>query len=290
MQGTYKKDCYDQNPHVKVHYSHGIREVGATLPFLHYDKDLIIEYYRKGEASIRIEGNLYDIKEGDVVILNPDEMHVSERKDNCYMEKIVLHINDGLLGQFFADRSIFFEKISKKTKGKGNLIAAEVVKNFEIDKRIDSCLNLAKAYSEENNVLLCCKTIELLSIFTGIIQNTEEINVNTASSNNIVNKIIDYISRHYTEELSLDIIANRFHFSKYYISHLFKEYVGISPIDYLTVRRLYVVNNLIRSGASVKEASTMVGFSNYSNFFRLYKKYFKITPAHFKEQLKSEVK
>jgi AraC-like DNA-binding protein len=31
----------------------------------------------------------------------------------------------------------------------------------------------------------------------------------------------------------------------------------------------------------------MVGFNNYSNFYRLYKKHLKITPQQFKEQLKS---
>ena len=112
-------------------------------------------------------------------------------------------------------------------------------------------------------------------------------NTNTHSSNKTVNKIIDYLNRHYNEEMTLDLLAERFHFSKYYLSHLFKEYVGISPGDYLIVRRLYVANNLIRGGVSVKEASLTVGFNNYSNFFRLYKKYFKITPQQFKEQLKN---
>ncbi|MBO5200579.1 MAG: helix-turn-helix transcriptional regulator [Clostridia bacterium] len=287
MQTDYKKECYDLNPHVKVHHSHGVRGVGATLQYLHYDKDLIIEYYRKGMASIRIEGNLYDICEGDIVLLNPDEMHVSERKDNCYMEKIVLHVSDELFDAFHIERKVFFETIARKAKGKGNLILSDTVKKLQIDKLMDRCLFLAKEYSEENSVLLYCKTIELLSLLKNLIVDTDEVNTNTHSSNKTVNKIIDYLNRHYNEEMTLDMLAERFHFSKYYLSHLFKEYVGISPGDYLIVRRLYVANNLIRGGVSVKEASLTVGFNNYSNFFRLYKKYFKITPQQFKEQLKN---
>ena len=290
MQHEYRKDCYDLNPHVKVHYSHGIRGVGATLQFLHYDNDLIIEFYRKGEASLRIEGNLYDINEGDVVILNPDELHVSERKDSCYMEKIVLHISESLLYAFGLKRAVFFETIARKAKGKGNLVPYKTVEKLEIDKKINECLILAKDYSEENEVLLNCKTIELLSILVTLIKNFDDVNTDTVSSNKTVNKIIDYINRHYVEEITLDSLANRFHFSKYYISHLFKEYVGISPGDYIIARKLYVVNNLIRSGTSIKEASLTVGFNNYSNFFRLYKKHFKITPAQFKEQIKTETK
>ena len=289
MSTSYRKECYDWNQYVKVHYSHGLREIGATLPFLHYDKDLIIEYYRRGEASLRIEGNLYDIKEGDVVLLNPDELHMSERKDNCYMEKIVLHINDGLLGQFSADRSVFFEKIAKKAKGKGNLIASNTANSLGLSKKIEDCLSLAAENTPESDVLLCCKTVEVLSALSSLIQNIDDISANTSKGNKTVNKIIDYINRHYAEPITLDTLSDRFHFSKYYISHLFKDFVGISPYDYLIARRLYVCNNLIRGGTSVKEAAIEAGFTNYSNFFRLYKKHFQITPQQFKEQLKAEL-
>ena len=290
MDNNYKKDCYDANPYVKVHFSHGMRDSGATLQFLHYDKDLIIEYYRRGVASLRIEGNLYEIGEGDLVILNPDELHVSERKDSCYMEKIVIHISDGLLNMFGKDNAVFFKTIARKAKGRGNLIPAERVKELQLHSIINKCLEYAKAESDESDVLLSCKTVELLSIVAGLAKNAEDKSTDTATSNKTVNLVIDYINRHYQEELNLDIIADRFHFSKYYISHIFKEYVGISPMDYLIARRMYTVNNLIRSGASIKEASLTAGFNNYSNFFRLYKKHFKITPAQFKEGLKAEIK
>ena len=262
MPHSYKKDCFDSNPFVKVHYSHGLRSVGATLSFLHYDKDLIIEFYRKGEAYLRIEGNLYDISEGDVVILNPDEMHVSERKDNCYMEKIVLHIREGLLSQFGADSSVFYEKIARKAKGRGNLISAETAKKLGITDKINECLKLATEGGAEAEVLLSCKTVELLYELSKLLENVGEENAD-ALSNKTVSKIIDYINRHYSEEVTLDTLANRFHFSKYYISHLFKDFAGISPYDYLIARRLYVCNNLIRGGSSIKEASFAVGFHTH---------------------------
>ena len=287
MSSNYKKDCYDNNPYVKVHYSHGLREMGATLEFVHYDKDFIIEFYRKGVASIRIEGNLYDINEGDIILLNPDELHVSERKDSCYMEKIVLHISEGLLGQFGADRLVFYEKIARKAKGKGNLIPSDVADKLGLTKKLNECLDLACESTPESEVLLSCKAVEVLAKISSLIENADDI-IAEASSNKMVNKIIDYINRHYTDDVTLDSLAERFHFSKYYISHLFKDVVGISVGDYLIARRLYVCNNLIRGGRSVKEAAFTVGFTNYSNFFRLYKKHFKITPQQFKEQIKTE--
>lgn len=286
MHGNYKKECYDSNPHFKIHYSHGFWGCDATLNFPHYDKDLIVEYYRKGQSSIHIEGNLYNISEGDIVILNPDELHVSTKKDDSYMEKIVLHINESVLEQFGADRTVFLDTIAQKPKGIGNLLPSDVVEGLCINKTLNLCLTYAKENSLETQVLLTCQIIELLAQLSKYIENINNINTAPASSNKTVNQIMDYINRHYTEELTLNVLAAKFHFSKYYISHLFKDYVGISPYDYLIMRRLYICNNLIRSKHTIHEACLMVGFHNYSNFFRLYKKHFHITPQQFKEQLK----
>lgn len=285
MNEKYKKDCYDINEHIKIHYSHGVRGANSTLNYLHYDTDLIIEYYRKGETDIHIEGNIYNIGEGDVVMLNPDELHVTMRNNECYIEKIVLHVCDTLLHQFGGDRTVFLDTIAKKTKGKGNVISADTVKKLHIDEKLENSLIYAKANTMESQILLTCTVVEILSQLSKLVQNGDDSNLNTATSNNKVNQIIDYINRHYTEELTLDTLSDKFHFSKYYISHLFKDYVGVSPYDYLIVRRLYNCNNLIRSNCTVKEACFMVGFNNYSNFYRLYKKHFKITPQEFKEQL-----
>lgn len=287
MIERYKKECYSPNQHINIHYSYGILGPDSTLGFLHYDKDLIIEYYRRGEASIHIEGNLYNIKEGDIIILNPDEVHVSTKKYECYMEKIVLHISDTLIHQFCADRTVFFDTISKKPKGIGNLISAETVKKLFLNDKINDCLEYAKNNSLESQVLITCKTIELLYELSNLVNSVDDTDIYSASSNKTANQIMDYINRHYTEDITLETLAGRFHFSKYHISHLFKDYVGVSPYDYLIIRRLYVCNNLIRRKYTVRQACLMVGFNNYSNFYRLYKKHFKITPKQFKEQLKS---
>lgn len=286
MDGNYKKECYDSNPHFKIHYTHGVLGTDSTLKFLHYDKDLIIEYYRKGEATIHIEGNLYNINEGDVVFLNPDELHVSTKKDNCYMEKIVLHISESLLERFGGDRTVFFDTIAKKQKGMGNLIPADMVQQLGINEKLNQCLSYAQQNTLEAQVLLGCKIIELLAQLSKLVESSANTNLYPTSSNQAVNQMIDYINRHYTEDITLDILAKKFHFSKYYISHLFKDYVGVSPYDYLIIRRLYICNDLIRGKHTIREACFLVGFHNYSNFYRLYKKHLKITPQQFKEQIK----
>ena len=282
----YKKDCYTPSPSIDLHYSHGAFEKNSNLNYLHYDKDLIIEFYRIGESEIHIEGNHYHITEGDMVILNPDEIHVSTRKDGVYFEKIVLHIKDSLLSPFGGDRNTFFDSLSNKPKGMGNLIPKEKVKELGLDQTVNYCLSLAEKGDFEAQMLITCKTVELLSELSKLTKNPEVTN-KYVSTNKTVNTIIEYINKHYTENITLEFLSNKFHFSKYHIAHLFKQNVGISPYDYLIIRRLYVCNNLIRANYTVKEACYSVGFHNYSNFYRLYKKHLNITPQQFKGTIKT---
>ncbi len=282
MHTEYKKECYDTNPHCKLHYSQGIPMTDSTMYFLHYDKDLIIEYFRKGETSKRIEGNIYNISEGDLIITTPEELHVAIRTEFFYIEKISLHINESLLSAFGGDRTVFFDTLINKPKGVGNLILSDVVKELGMDKTLHECLAYAREDSLESQVLMNCKTIELLSKLSNLIEAGNGEGLAAPSSNRIVNDMINYINRHYTEDITLDILASKFHFSKYYISHLFRDYVGVSPYDYLITRRLYLFNDLVRQKQSIRQASFAVGFNNYSNFFRLYKKHFGITPQQFK--------
>lgn len=285
MHTEYKKECYDTNPYCKLHYSKGIPQPESTLYYLHYDKDLIIEYFRKGTTSKRIEGNIYNISEGDLIITTPEELHVAIRTEEHYIEKISLHISDALLTAFGGDRTVFFDTILQKQKGIGNLILAEVIESLGLDQLLNQCLEYAEEGSLASQVLMNCKTIELLSHLSRLIETGNKQGMAEPSSNKIVNEMINYINRHYTEDLTLDILADKFYFSKYYISHLFRDYVGVSPYDYLITRRLYLFNDLIRQKQSIRQASFAVGFNNYSNFFRLYKKHFGITPQQFKANI-----
>lgn len=282
MHTTFKKECYDENPHCQLHYSHGIPKDDASLFYLHYDEDLIIEYFRKGETCKRIEGNIYNIHEGDLIITTPEELHVAIRTDDCYIEKISLHINEALLTLFGGNRAVFFDTIINKQKGIGNLILAGDVQKLGIDTLLNQCLEYARENSLETQVLLNCKVIELLSTLSRLIVAGNIAEQAAPSSNKTVNEIINYINRHYKEDITLDTLAERFHFSKYYMSHLFRDYVGVSPYEYLITRRLYLFNDLIRQNHAIRQACFAVGFNNYSNFFRLYKKHFGFTPQQFR--------
>ena len=282
MYHEYVKTCFNINPYCKLHFSQGVPKSDSAMYYLHYDENLIIEYFRKGESIKRIEGNVYNIRAGDLIFTTPPEMHVPIQNEGGYTEKISLHIGEALLSAFGGNRTVFFDTIVGKKKGVGNLISSELVQELGLDVLMNQCLNYAQSGSLGDQVLFQCKAIELLSLLSKLIEAGDPTVLAVPSSNENVNEMINYINRHYTENVTLDILAEKFHFSKYYISHLFRDYVGVSPYEYLITRRLYLFNDLLRQKHSIRQTCFAVGFNNYSNFFRIYKKHFGITPQQFK--------
>ena len=64
------------------------------------------------------------------------------------------------------------------------------------------------------------------------------------------------------------------------------ESLCVSPWNYVILRRLQRANDWMCQGYSAEEACYRVGFDNYANFFRLYKKHTGISPSQFKKQIR----
>lgn len=54
----------------------------------------------------------------------------------------------------------------------------------------------------------------------------------------IVEKTVSYIENHLNEDLSLDILAEKLHYSKFYLGRAFSEHIGCSIYQYIKGRRL----------------------------------------------------
>ena len=60
-----------------------------------------------------------------------------------------------------------------------------------------------------------------------------------------------YLDSHYSDDINLEQLASLSHLNKYYLSHEFTRYYGISPISYLTHRRIEVCKNLLENTAEM---------------------------------------
>ncbi|EIW27601.1 helix-turn-helix transcriptional regulator, partial [Pelosinus fermentans] len=108
--------------------------------------------------------------------------------------------------------------------------------------------------------------------------------VPAAYENVLYLNLCDYINNHLGENLSLDHLASFFYTSKYHISHVFKDNMGISLHQYILKKRLQASKNGILSGIPFGELYHQYGFSDYTSFYRAFKKEFGLSPKEFREQ------
>ncbi|WP_406768167.1 response regulator transcription factor [Candidatus Clostridium stratigraminis] len=129
---------------------------------------------------------------------------------------------------------------------------------------------------------------ELLNILESIEQviakiiNNKEFSVN----DEIINKITQYISNHYNEQLSLKEIADKFHFNYYYLSSYFSSHLAEGFSEYLNKIRVEKAIELLKNeDIPVSEVSYLVGYSDHSYFCKVFKKLKKATPSKFRKNI-----
>lgn len=106
-----------------------------------------------------------------------------------------------------------------------------------------------------------------------------ENNADSSQALMVTTEILKYIHNHYSEELSLPQLANEVNYSVSYICTAFKSITNKTINAYIKEKRLETAMCLIRDGMSITEASSKVGFNNYSNFYKLFKKFYGFGPA-----------
>jgi AraC-like DNA-binding protein len=101
-------------------------------------------------------------------------------------------------------------------------------------------------------------------------------------------RITDYINENFCENISLDSVADETGLSRYYVSHLFKELMNTTFINYLNELRLSRAALLLKTtDTPVIEIAGKSGFNNISNFNRAFKMFHGTTPSKYRKTEKS---
>lgn len=106
-----------------------------------------------------------------------------------------------------------------------------------------------------------------------------------------INRVIDYIESHLTDNLNVETLANIANFSPFHFHRIFTALVGETLIGYLKRKRVEKAARLliIDNDMPISEIAEIAGFSNASVFCRNFKKNFGVSAQDFREQ-KSKIR
>lgn len=103
-----------------------------------------------------------------------------------------------------------------------------------------------------------------------------------------VNSAVEYIREHY-HQISVGDIASYIGISRYYLSHIFKEKLHVSPQEYLMNYRMEQSARLLRTtNLSVQEVAGQAGYDNPLTFSKIFKNAYGLSPKNYRLKILAE--
>ena len=103
----------------------------------------------------------------------------------------------------------------------------------------------------------------------------------------IIRYVTEYLDTHYAEPLSLQKLEERFNINQYYLSHIFKAQLDISPMRYVLNRKIGEAQSLLmNTDMPIGEISESLGFSDNCHLSSMFKKCVGITPTQYRRHFK----
>ncbi|MBD0378512.1 response regulator transcription factor [Paenibacillus sedimenti] len=106
--------------------------------------------------------------------------------------------------------------------------------------------------------------------------------ISTFSSESAVKQILDFVERHYAENLKLETLAELFNYNSGYLGKMFKSFTGDTFHNYLDKVRIRNAKHLLAGGLKVHQVATRVGYASADYFHLKFKKYLGESPSRYK--------
>ena len=239
---------------------------------IHWHEEIEILYFVEGEGRVICDLCEHAVRSGDIVISNSKEMHTGclYSTDTVYY---CIQLNTSFFHNLIGEQYVVFQNII--TDGTCRRILDEVIENM----RCDSFEHIvaAKRLMYEFFGLICGK-------YTKSVLPLDEYKRQFFRLDTF-NSAIDYIERHYADDLSVDTLAKQFFVSPSYFSHLFKKHSGKSVMDYVCGVRIGRAKMYLESeNISIGEIAASVGFSDINYFSRKFKQQTAVTPSEYRRK------
>lgn len=270
----YKKTGY-LHDNFKIFHLTDTRKKEFSFHYHDFNKILIL---LNGDVTYTIEGRSYTLAPNDIVFVGAGEVHKPTIESNTPYERIVIYVSPDFLNSYQkadADLNTCFYQAHKE---ESHVLRIKSFANSKLNhaiKKLEASLtdkDFANELFHEITFLEFMIELNRASLCDAIsyIRNT--------AANKTILSVIEYLNAHLTEDINIDLLAEQFFLSRYYLMHSFKEETGYTIGNYLATKRLLLAKELIATGRSITEVCYACGYKNYSTFSRAYKKTFGKSP------------
>lgn len=227
-----------------------------------------------GQVQFQVEAKIFSLEPGDLLLINPQELHKPLIGQGSMYERMVLWIDRNYLSSLCTENT----DLSACFDGQTNLLRPGKVRGAQLQGLLES---LAREYYDEQLGSAICAQGLLMQFLVELNRLARKNMGKALAEPDLVSQVIAYIGNHYQENLTLESLAGQFYVSKFYLSHEFRERVGVSIHRYIIFRRLLQARDLMAAGIGPGQVYQNCGFGDYANFYRAFKAEYGISPREF---------
>ncbi|MBE5961886.1 MAG: helix-turn-helix domain-containing protein [Lachnospiraceae bacterium] len=233
----------------------------------HLHNQLEVIYVMSGECTVTIDEQDYPICKDNMVLIFPYQIHNLSMPVNC--ELIVQTFEPEYAKEYVP------------------YLATCVPDNPVIHQLENDCIDAfmkADAYHRQRKSKSIVQAY--VSLYMSFLYDFMKMKpTKTADNHSIIPSLLLYMDEHFTEKLSLDILAKELFVTKYYISRIFSKKLHTTFSDYVNKLRVqYAAQLLINTDLSVSIIALTSGFESERTFYRVFKNENRLTPLQYRKQ------
>lgn len=254
-----------------------LKDKGETKVDYHYHEFYKLLFFISGKGGYFVEGKRYALTPGDIILIGKQCVHRPEFESGVPCERIILYISPELLLRESSSTCQLADCFSKEYD--------HVLRpNEKIRKSLFSIVsNMEQELSSNRYGKEIVSTGMLLNLLVEIARSIFHKEVQKPAPMLPKSKrmldIMHYLDAHLTEDINIDLLAEKFYISRFHMMRRFREETGTTIHAYISDHRLMLARDWIGQGIPATEVCFQCGFGSYSSFSRAYGKFFGTTPT-----------
>ncbi len=242
-----------------------VKTVNDNTLTCHYHDFYELFYLHKGERFVTINSSTFLLKEHDFIIMPPYSMHSSCSQDNVTFGRTVVYFRREVVPPEIAELICNNEQPWSIT---------------DDEKRAEhEALVLAMSTESENNLQFSDLLMEsqLRQLLISSLRYHDD-NPKVVYEPKLA-AVVRFIQENYGQKLDLQLLADKFYVSKFYLCRIFKRFTNSSVVEYINKTRILHAKRLFaESDLSITDIAEAVGFASLTHFERTYLKITGETP------------
>ena len=236
-------------------------------------------------AEHLFEGNLFHLNFGDILLIPPYLLHKSIYPKGPANNRIIINF---MYPDDWLKHDLGYSEVLSLFQKKEHIFRFSPEQRFVLFEKLNEIMtySLSPEYTDSslNHLMIHTKFVEFLyQLYMLKDQNQYENNISTSSATQKMYSIAAYIHQHFEEPLSLNMLAEKFYISPYYLSRRFKDTLHFTVSDYIQITRIKnVQHKLLTTNDKITDIAMGCGFSSFSQFNRTFHKISGVSPREYR--------